>query len=172
MCRPSSVRLPLSLLALGAVLENHWAYEIVDGNLDNDAAGTILESLRKSPTALVGMTVMPGPQVPPAIEISAAIRTAHPQTPIVWGGYFPTLYTNAAMNAPYVDYVIRGQGEDSLGELLERLPDKSGMHEVAGLTWKDAGEIVHNPERKIRAAQDYPPSPYEPAGGENGFMRR
>ena len=34
MCRPSSVRLPLSLLALGAVLENRWEYEIFDGNLD------------------------------------------------------------------------------------------------------------------------------------------
>ena len=116
MCRPSSVRLPLSLLALGAVLENRWEYEIVDGNLDADATGTILASMRNGDTALVGMTVMPGPQVPPAIEISAAIRAAHPEMPIVWGGYFPTLYTNAAMNAPYVDYVIRGQGEDSLRE--------------------------------------------------------
>jgi anaerobic magnesium-protoporphyrin IX monomethyl ester cyclase len=172
MCRPSSVRLPLSLLALGAVLENRWEYEIVDGNLDADATGTILASMRNGDTALVGMTVMPGPQVPPAIEISAAIRAAHPEMPIVWGGYFPTLYTNAAMNAPYVDYVIRGQGEDSLRELLERLPDKSGMHEVAGLTWKNAGEIVHNPERKIRPAQDYPPYPYERAGDVNRYMRR
>jgi anaerobic magnesium-protoporphyrin IX monomethyl ester cyclase len=172
MCRPSSVRLPLSLLALGAVLENRWEYEIVDGNLDADATGTILASMRNGDTALVGMTVMPGPQVPPAIEISAAIRAAHPETPIVWGGYFPTLYPNAAMNAPYVDYVIRGQGEDSLRELLERLPDKSGMGEVAGLTWKNAGGIVHNPERKIRPAQDYPPYPYERAGDVNRYMRR
>ena len=27
------------------------------------------------------------------------------------------------MNAPYVDYVVRGQGEATLLELLERLPD-------------------------------------------------
>src|SRR3954467_14409708 len=86
MCRPSSVRLPLSLLALGAVLENKWDYEIVDGNLDSNAVGTILASMREGGTALVGITVMPGPQVPTAIEISSAIRAAHPETPIVWGG--------------------------------------------------------------------------------------
>jgi len=172
MCRPSSVRLPLSLLALGAVLENRWEYEIVDGNLDQDAIGTILASMRNGDTALVGMTVMPGPQVPPAIEISSAIHTAYPATPIVWGGYFPTLYADAAMNAPYVDYVIRGQGEDTLLELLERLPDNSAMRDVAGLTWKNGDEVVHNPERKIRPAQDYPEYPYERAGDVNRYMRR
>jgi hypothetical protein len=56
MCRPSSVRLPLSLLALGAVLENRWEYEIVDGNLDADATGTILASMRNGDTALVAGT--------------------------------------------------------------------------------------------------------------------
>lgn len=171
MCRPSSVRLPLSLLALGAVLENRWEYEIFDGNLDADVTSTILASMRNGDTALVGITVMPGPQVPPAIRISEAIRAAHPEIPIVWGGYFPTLYTNAAMNAPYVDFVIRGQGEDALLELLDRLPDQSAMGEVASLSWKSAGETVHNPERKIRPARDYPPYPYERAGDVNRYMR-
>ena len=42
MCSPRSVRLPLSLLALGAVLEDRYEYRIVDGNVDPDAVGTIL----------------------------------------------------------------------------------------------------------------------------------
>ena len=66
---------------------------------------------------------MPGPQVAPAIEISAAIRAAFPSVPIVWGGYFPTLYPDSAINAPYVDYLVRGQGEATLLDLLARLPD-------------------------------------------------
>jgi anaerobic magnesium-protoporphyrin IX monomethyl ester cyclase len=172
MCRPSSVRLPLSLLALGAVLENRREWEIVDGNLDPDPVGTILASMRNGNTAMVGMTVMPGPQVRPAIEIAAAIRAAHPATPISWGGYFPTLYANAAINAPYVDYVIRGQGEEALLEVLERLPDNSAMGDVAGLTWKRGGEIVNNPERQFRPAQEYPPYPYERVGDVNRYMRR
>src|SRR4051794_33691803 len=161
MCRPHSVRLPLSLLALGAVLENRYEYEIVDGNLDPDPAGTVLSSMRNSETALVGMTVMPGPQVPTAIELSSAIHAANPETPIAWGGYFPTLYAAAAINAPYVDYVVRGQGEDVMLELLERLPERSAMGDIAGLTWKNDGGIVHNAERKPRPSEQYPPYPYE-----------
>ena len=77
MCSPRSVRLPLSLLALGAVLDR-WDWHVVDGNVDPDAAGTLLRLLDEKPTALVGMTVMPGPQVAPAIALSSAVRARHP----------------------------------------------------------------------------------------------
>ncbi|MEE8586621.1 MAG: cobalamin B12-binding domain-containing protein, partial [Acidobacteriota bacterium] len=91
MSSPRSVRLPLSLLALGAVLEGRHDYQIVDGNLDSQAAETTVQAVEEGDAALVGLTVMPGPQVAPAIEISRAVRAAHPEVPIVWGGYFSTL---------------------------------------------------------------------------------
>ena len=116
---------------------------------------------------------MPGPQVLPAIAISRAIRRAFPDVPIVWGGYFPTLYPDAAMNAPYVDYLVRGQGEATLRALLDRLDDAgppaggssarnvSAIRDVAGLTWKDDGQIVHNPDRPVVSPDTLPRVPYE-----------
>ena len=52
-----------------------------------------------------------------------AIRRAFPSLPVVWGGYFPTIYPDAAIHAPYVDYLVRGQGEQTIVELLSRLGD-------------------------------------------------
>lgn len=176
MCSPRSLRLPLSVLSLGAVLEGRYEYDVVDGNMDPHAVETTLRRLDGRPGVLA-LTVMPGPQVVSAIALSEAVRARHPQVPIVWGGYFPTLYPNAAVNAPYVDYVVRGQGEDTLLELLERLPDAgpppvtdsgltsatdlSALATVAGLTFKDHGRIVHNPDRDFRSPGDFPPLPYE-----------
>ena len=59
------------------MLEGRHPWRILDGNRGPilDAA---LATLAARPHALVGVTVMPGPQVAPAIEISAAIRAAHP----------------------------------------------------------------------------------------------
>src|SRR5262249_36295482 len=85
MCSPRSVRLPLALLALGAVLEGRHDYRIVDGNLDSQAVDTVLALLAEAPGALLAVTVMPGPQVATAIEVSAAVRLAHPEVPIAWG---------------------------------------------------------------------------------------
>ncbi|HEV7515451.1 MAG TPA: cobalamin-dependent protein, partial [Thermoanaerobaculia bacterium] len=184
MCSPRSVRLPLSLLSLGAVLEGRHDYRIVDGNLDPDATGTVLALLSEAPGALLAVTVMPGPQVATAIEISAAVRLARPEVPIAWGGYFPTLYPDAAINAPYVDYVVRGQGEDTLLHLLERLPDAGppgdvgnscqdpgALAGVTGLTSKTGGRVVHNPERHFRSPDAYPPLPYERAGAVDRYLR-
>ncbi|HEX4963597.1 MAG TPA: radical SAM protein [Thermoanaerobaculia bacterium] len=162
MCPPKAVRMPLSLLALGAVLEGEHDYRIVDGNVDPDAHGTVLRELAAGPCDLVGITVMPGPQVAPAIAIARAVRAAHPRVPIAWGGYFPTLYPEAAINAPYVDYVVRGQGETTLRELLAALRDgPSGLAGIAGLTWKDGGEVRHNPDRAFQSPDSFPPLPYE-----------
>ena len=171
MCRPHSVRLPLSVLALGAVLEDRFDYEIVDGNLDPDAIAHAVQAASRPHCVLAGVTVMPGPQVAPAIEISTAIRAARPDLPIAWGGYFPTLYPDAAINAPYVDYVIRGEGERTIVELLERLSDSDAARGVAGLTWKSRGETVHNPARKFQPPDAYPPLPYHRVGDVARYLR-
>ena len=173
MCPPKAVRMPLSLLALGAALESEHDYRIVDGNVDPDARGTVLRELASGVYDLLGVTVMPGPQVAPAIEISRTVREAHPEVPVAWGGYFPTLYPEAAINAPYVDYVVRGQGETTLLELVAAAPDagppsadssardSSAVAGIAGITWKDRGEVSHNPDRPFQPTDRFPPLSYE-----------
>ena len=170
MCSPRGVRMPLSLLALAAVLEGRYPYRMVDGNVEPDALGLVLAALAENPHALLAVTVMPGPQVAPAIALSRAVRAAHPRVPIVWGGYFPTLYADSAINAPYVDYVVRGQGEDTLLELLERLAD-GAVREIRGLTWREDGRIIHNPDRPFRSPDNFPPFPYERLGDMRRFLR-
>jgi anaerobic magnesium-protoporphyrin IX monomethyl ester cyclase len=180
--RLGGARLPLSILHLAAMLEGHRPWRILDGNL-----GPIEEeahrALRERPHALVGVTVMPGPQVATAIEVSAAIRSSFPTVPIVWGGYFPTLYPDSAINAPYVDYLVRGQGEGTLLDLLERLPsagppspfdsarDSTAIQGVAGLTWKSGGRPVHNPERALVPPEELPPLPYQGLANVGDYLR-
>jgi anaerobic magnesium-protoporphyrin IX monomethyl ester cyclase len=183
MSAPDSARLPLSLLHLGAALEEDREWRVVDGNVDPAPVQTALAALAARPHTLVGVTVMPGPQVPTAIEISAAIREAYPSLPIVWGGYFPTLYPDAAINAPYVDYVIRGQGEYTLVDLLARVDDAgppseadsardiSAISGVAGLTWKNAGRVVHNSERKVAPPGSFRALPYHRLGDVDTYLR-
>ena len=163
--------LPLSVIHLGAALEGYWPWDIVDGNRETDPVRIALGRLSSRPYALCGITVMPGPQVITAIAISSAIRKAFPALPIVWGGYFPTLYPDAAINAPYVDYLVRGQGEQTLLELLAALANPSAIREVAGLTWKDGGRIVHNPDRPVIPPSALPDLPYHRIDDLAGYLR-
>ena len=56
ICSRRSIRLPLSLLALGAVLEGKHRYQILDGNVEADLVGAVLRVLDGEPDAVVGVT--------------------------------------------------------------------------------------------------------------------
>ena len=119
-----SRRFPLSILSIAAVLQGREDYAIVDGNIDPRPTETLSMLLRENPVELLATTVMPGPQTVSAVESCREIRARFPEVPIVWGGYFPSNYTEAALNAHYVDYAVRGQGEATFLELIEAIREK------------------------------------------------
>ena len=151
-------RFPLSLLALAGALEAQGIDSVIlDGNKEHDLAGALRRGLAAAPCTAVGVTVMGGPQVKTAIEVSRTVRAAAPQVPIIWGGYFPTLYPAAALNAPYVDYLVRGQGEETLAQLVRTLRTCAAAAQLAaidGLSWRDRESVVHNRRRAFT-----PPGP-------------
>ena len=165
--KPRNRRFPLSILALAAVLEGKEEYEIIDGNLDPRPTETICALIAKCRVEMLGVTVMPGPQMASALETCREIRAHHREVPIVWGGYFPSIYSDAALNAPYVDYVVRGQGEDTLLELLDAMRGRRAFKDIRGLSYKDAyGLHQHNPERPMKAPDDFPWSPFHRIAAE------
>jgi anaerobic magnesium-protoporphyrin IX monomethyl ester cyclase len=154
-------RFPLSVLALAAVLEGRENYVIVDGNLDPDPIQTLFSIFRQHAVELLAVTVMPGPQTVTAVAACKEIRARFPNVPIVWGGYFASNYTDAALNAWYVDFAVRGQGEDTLLELLEAIRGRRSLAGIGGLSYKDSeGRPRHNPERPMKPLDAFPWYPY------------
>ena len=169
----SSARFPLSLLHLSATLDRDGRSEIVDGNVDRDLIGATLDKMEQGDFDAVGVSVMGGPQIAPAIEVSKVIRARFPATPIIWGGYFPTLYTDTALAAPYVDYAIRGQGDESLPELVSALRQpQPALANIGGLSWKDGDRIVHNPNRRFSLGDSGLVLPYEKLGDPRRYLAR
>jgi radical SAM superfamily enzyme YgiQ (UPF0313 family) len=156
-----SRRFPLSVLALAAVLEGKEEYVIIDGNVDPDPEGTLERVHRQAPAEVLAVSVMPGPQMVAAIPLCRSFRVKYPAVPIVWGGYFPSLYPDAALNAGYVDFAVRAQGEDTFTELLAALRGRRDFAAIRGLSYKNrTGLHVHNSDRLLRSPDDFPWSPY------------
>ncbi len=163
--KPKNRRFPLAILSIAAVLEGREEYEIVDGNLDIQPLSTLDQYASRGNVELLAVSVMPGPQMVEAIKLSKQFRNQFPSIPIVWGGYFPSLQADAVLNAPYVDYAVRGQGEDTILELLEVLRGQRKLASVAGLSFVDAfGLKVHNPGHSLRSPNEFPWLPYHRLG--------
>ena len=90
--KPRSRRLPLAVLSLAAVLEGVEEYEIVDGNVDDHPLATIIDLIDEHDVELLGVSVMPGPQMVAGMEVSREVRRLRPNVRIAWGGYFPSIY--------------------------------------------------------------------------------
>ena len=103
--------LPMSLLALGQILEGEHKYMIVDGNLENDPVGALDRAIQETSGTVLGRTVMPGPQLHDVVPTCREIKAHHPELTIVWGGYFPTHHFVVCLKADYLDYVVRGPGK-------------------------------------------------------------
>lgn len=165
--RPLWRRFPLSLMALGASLVPETSWEIWDGNrpevdfhtrlLDRVAAA----EATRDPVRLLAMSVMPGPQLVSAVALSELLKARFPRIPVVWGGYFPSLYPQVVLDAPYVDWVIRGQGERTLAELLEVLDGRREPSDVAGLAYRGTSGHEVNPERPWVGPDEFAAPPYD-----------
>jgi radical SAM superfamily enzyme YgiQ (UPF0313 family) len=149
-------------LALGAVLEGRHDYTIVDGNLEPDPGAMLDRLAHEHAIEMLAVSVMPGPQMVEAVRLSRDFRARHPKIPIVWGGYFPSLFPDAALNASYVDVAVRGQGEDTFLDLLRALPEgRDNLRNIPGLSYRDQfGLTVHTKDRPIRSPGDFPWMPY------------
>jgi anaerobic magnesium-protoporphyrin IX monomethyl ester cyclase len=165
--RPKNRRFPLSLMAVGAALPPGIDWEILDENkpqLDVPAeiARTVADrAATDDPVELIALTVMPGPQLVSAVRLSKALKSQHPDIPIVWGGNFGSLYPAPVLDAPYVDWLVRGQGEQTFVELLAVLRGERDAHSVAGLAFREPdGSHYLGPERNWVGPAELPSPPY------------
>ncbi len=64
---------------------------------------------------------------------------------VVMGGYHPTALPQEVLSSPWVDAVIRGEGELTLRNFVLKRPSK----EVLGLSFKANGCFIHTPDRPL-----------------------
>ena len=128
--------LPMSLLALAAVLDGEHPYQIVDGNLEQDPLVTLERIIIERQAHVLAVTVMPGPQLSHAVPLCRQLKALYPQLTIVWGGYFPTQHYEACLRSSYVDYVVRGHAELAFKALVGCLERGEDPSHLAGLAFK------------------------------------
>ena len=164
---------PLSLLCLASpLIQAGFEVKLIDNLLFPDYEAAIL---RECEDALcLGISVLTGPHIGAAVRVSKAVKKLRPNLPIVFGGWHSSLATEQTLREPFVDAIVRGQGELTLLELAQRIASGESWHGVRGLSFKeDDGEIVHEPERPVANINDLPvpayhladPSVYAAASG-------
>ncbi|NLB89340.1 MAG: B12-binding domain-containing radical SAM protein, partial [Syntrophomonadaceae bacterium] len=99
--------------------------------------------------------------IEPILEICSDFKRVNPDIPIILGG--PEVsYDAKDILAKYpVDFVIRGEGEETFKELLLSLKNKSGYSFIKGITYRHEDKIIENEDRELINNLDIIPFPYQ-----------
>jgi len=90
-----------------------------------------------------------------ACRIAERLKAADPDTKIVLGGVHPTVMPEEVLATEAVDYVVRGEGEQTMLDLAQGEPPEK----IDGLSYRADGEVVHNPDRELIRDLDSLPFP-------------
>ncbi len=93
------------------------------------------------------------------LKIAREIAALSPDTIIVFGGPQATFCPEETVESFPVDYVVRGEGEQTFPELLEALGAGRVPHDVPGLTFRHEGRTVRTPDRPLVPDLDALPLP-------------
>jgi radical SAM superfamily enzyme YgiQ (UPF0313 family) len=77
--------------------------------------------------------------------------------PVIMGGAHPTFMPDESLE--HADYVVRGEGETTIVELLEAIDGKRPLNTIAGLSYREDDSVKHNPPRELCPDLDSHPSP-------------
>src|SRR5678816_757616 len=116
---PVAIRIPNGALAsLAGNVDPHHRVAIADLILAQGRVGpTIARLLQEHAPDVVGLSVMTF-QRATAMKIAQLIRRLRPEARIVAGGYDPSLAPDAYEMCGAIDFLVRGEGEITLRELL------------------------------------------------------
>lgn len=152
---------PLSILSLvPKLLKKKFRIHIFDERVQLNCREQI-EALLPD-VVCFGVSSMTGFQILRAIEMVKFVRDRS-SVPVVWGGWHTSLLPEQSANSEHVDYIVRGQGEETFSELAETLANgarATELKKVHGITFKQEGKLVTTPTRPIIPINELEPMPY------------
>lgn len=94
-------------------------------------------------------------------DISSGLKKANPDMKIIWGGPEASFDTVELLDEnPFVDIIIRGEGEETAKELFIALKSGDNLENILGISYRFNDEVRINPDRPLIENLDSIPSPF------------
>lgn len=139
---------PLGLAYIGAVLEKAGHnVKIVDMDADGVSENQLLELINKEGYELVGFTATT-PTFKKTEKLCKSVKK-NTRAITVLGGIHATILHDECARSEFIDFVVRGEGEATILELVDAFQRGKDYDRVKGISFKKNGVVVHNPDREL-----------------------
>jgi anaerobic magnesium-protoporphyrin IX monomethyl ester cyclase len=150
---------PLGILAVATpLLRAGYQVCLIDSTITPNFQKRVMDEMKDA--LCLAVSLVTGPMIKETVEIARAAKKLYPDKPVILGGWHPSLLPHQTLAAPYIDIVVKGQGEDALLEIVRRIEAGESMKGVEGVGYKEAGQIVFNTPRVLKPIRELPPKAY------------
>jgi radical SAM superfamily enzyme YgiQ (UPF0313 family) len=120
----SEATAPLGILAVATPLLNAgYSVKLIDSTITPNFKKRVLEEIQDA--LCLGISLVTGPMIRETAEIARAVKARNPDFPVILGGWHPSLLPKQTLEAEYIDIVVRGQGEESLLDVVRHLENSA-----------------------------------------------
>jgi len=149
---------PLGIQTLAPILRQHrHEVRLFDTCHPEMKPDRLAQAVQTERPDVIGLSFLSTTTYVGAKQLAGRLKRVAPKTPIIVGGPFATVNADRILyDCPQFDCVGVGEGEELLPDFLSNL-DHPGS--VAGLVWRNDGEIVQNARRPLLTDLDAFPYP-------------
>jgi len=150
---------PLSLAYLASMVRDEHDVKIIDSIAENISFEQLRKRIKRFDPDIVGVTATTS-MIPDAYQVTKLAKEINRDVKTVVGGPHVTFLPGRTLNeCPYIDYVVRGEGEYTFKELVKAIEKGKGFEEVRGLSFKRNKKTINNPAREFIKNIDEIPMP-------------
>ena len=156
----SEATAPLGILAVATpLLRAGYSVVLIDSTITPNFKKRVLEEVKDA--ICLGISLVTGPMIRETVDIAKSVKAWNPEFPVILGGWHPSLLPKQTLECEWIDIVVRGQGEETLLELVEHIQNRSAIDLIPGIGFKRNGKLIFTTERPLRPLVDMPPKAYE-----------
>lgn len=146
---------PLGLAYVGAALEKvGHKVKIIDIDADKISRQEFLNIIKNY--KIIGLTAT-SPTFNQAENLCRLIKENSDAITII-GGIHATICPNECIASQFIDFVVKGEGEETIVELVKNI-EKGNFSKIKGISFKKNKEVIHNPPRDLIKELDTIPFP-------------
>jgi radical SAM superfamily enzyme YgiQ (UPF0313 family) len=112
-----------------------------------ELSSVLQDFIQNSDPVLVGVSSQFTGDYPTCLEILKICKQLNNNIVTVIGGVHVTFQDAECLDEPYIDIVVRGEGEWTLLDLVQTLENKTDLQDVKGITYRRKDRVVRTPGR-------------------------
>ncbi len=135
---------------LTAVLRRDgYTVNVIDANDENLSKNDLLARLSELAPNIVGVSCMSVEYKQTSHACLEITKSISSEIITIMGGVYPSISKDVAFKDENIDFLVVGEGEERLPNLIRAINSSSGFQNIDGIMYRENGKVIDKPQNSV-----------------------